>query len=226
MRHYFGIAALVAAAGMNTAALAQDSVSNNLGNLPGDALSPWTQGCAAYVLDLAPVTTSQGHTFGIAPVLKTSKSASANFNSLGSSVSISPDLVMGAAFSRPTYSFWDAAGFGVNTEFNNAGQGVSPSGMSNRFAVAMSEFATTDGGSNFNGIVGAIVNYSPDEPNRLYVDRRMGAVNTPNGTSGDSSQLGGSSIDANGNLYYRADNFGSTGANQYPEGTASSFPRA
>jgi len=214
MRHYFGIAALVAAAGMNTAALAQDSVSSNLGNLPGDALDPWSQDCAAYVIDLAPITTSQGHIFGIAPVLKTTQSATANFNSLGSSTSISPDLLMGAAFSRPTYAFWDAAGFGVNADANNLGQDVSPTGESNQFALAMSEFATSDGGANFNALVGAIVNYDPSEPNRLYVDRRVAAVSTPGAFTGSSSQLGGSSIDANGNVYYRADNFGANGPNQ------------
>lgn len=214
MRQYFGIAALVAAAGLSSTALGQDSVSNSSGNLPGDALSPWTQGCAAYVIDLAPVTTSQGNVFGIAPVLKTSKSASANFNSLGSSVSISPDLAEGVAYSRAAYSFWDMPGMGVNNEQNDAGTTVNTTGTANRFALAMSEFATTDSGANFNGIIGALVNYDPASPNRLFVDRRMGAVNTPDGFTGDSSQLGGSSIDANGNLYYRADNFGSSGPNQ------------
>ncbi|MFK7882805.1 MAG: GC-type dockerin domain-anchored protein [Phycisphaerales bacterium] len=214
MRQYFGIAALVAAAGLSSTALGQDSVSNSSGNLPGDALSPWTQGCAAYVIDLAPVTTSQGNVFGIAPVLKTSKSASANFNSLGSSVSISPDLAEGVAYSRAAYSFWDMPGMGVNNEQNDAGTTVNTTGTANRFALAMSEFSTTDSGANFNGIIGALVNYDPASPNRLFVDRRMGAVNTPDGFTGDSSQLGGSSIDANGNLYYRADNFGSSGPNQ------------
>ncbi|RMH24045.1 MAG: hypothetical protein D6692_14375 [Planctomycetota bacterium] len=214
MRQYFGIAALVAGAGMSCSALAQDSVSNQAGNLPGDALNPWTQGCAAYVVDLAPITTSQGHVFGVAPVLKTSKMSSANFNALGSSVSISPDTVANVPFSRASYSFWNTPGAGVNGEFNNAGQMVSPSGSAYRFAVAMSEFGTTDAGRSYNGITAALINYTLSQPNRLFVDRRMAAINMPNATSGDSSQLGGSSIDANGNLYYRGDNFGSTGANQ------------
>ncbi len=216
MRQYFGIAALVAAAGMNTAALAQDSVSSSLGNLPGDALNPWTEGGAAYVVDLAPVVTSFGNTFGVAPVLKTSKSGSANFNSLGSSVSISPDLLMGVDYSLPGYSFWDMPGMGVSAQNNTAGTTVMPTGTANQFAVGLSEFATSDGGTNFNGLIGAIINYDPAEPNRLYVDRRIGAVNTSDGFTGDSSQFGGSSVDADGNLYYRADTFngGLTGPNQ------------
>ena len=214
MRQYFGIAALVAGAGLSCNALAQDSVSNQAGNLPGDALNPWNQGCAAYVVDLAPVTTTQGHVFGIAPVLKTSKMSSTNFNALGSSVSISPDTLANVPFSRPAYSVWSGPGFGVNAEFNNAGQSVSPSGSAYRFALAMSEFGTTDAGTSYNGIVGGLVSYSLSNPNRLFVDRRMGAVNMPSAAAGDASQLGGSSIDASGNLYFRGDNFGSTGANQ------------
>jgi hypothetical protein len=100
MRQYFGIAALVAAAGLSAPAFAQDSVSNNGGNLPGDALSPWAAGCASYVIDLSPVTTSQGNVFGVAPVLKASKMSSANFTALGSAASISPDVAQNVVYSQ------------------------------------------------------------------------------------------------------------------------------
>jgi len=207
MRHQIGIATIVAAVGMSCPALAQDSVSAGLGGLPGDALNPWTENCAAYVIDLAPITTSQGNIFGIAPILKTSKMSSGNFNALGSSVTISPDVVLGVPFSRSTYSVWDTAGAGVG-EQNTPGQTVSPTGASTRFAVAISEFGTTDAGNSYNGMLGAIVNFNPSQPNRLFVDRRVAATNMLNAATGSSSQLGGVSIDANGNVYFRGDGFG------------------
>lgn len=207
MRHQIGIATIVAAVGMSCPALAQDSVSTSLGGLPGDALNPWTENCAAYVIDLAPITTSQGNIFGIAPILKSSKMSSANFNALGSSVAISPDLVQNAQFSRPSYSAWSTAGAGVGAQ-NSPGEQVMPTGTGSRFAVAFSEFGTTDSGTSYNGMLGALVTYKPGTPNRLFVDRRVGATNMLDAVTGSSSQLGGVSIDANGNLYYRADGFG------------------
>lgn len=203
------IAAIAAAAGLCAPVVAQDSVSNNGGGLPGDALNPWTEGCAAYVVDLAPVTTSWGTVFGVAPVLKTSKMSSANFNALGSSVSISPDLAQGVAYSQGSYIFWDTPGSGVNEEQNNPGQTVMPQGNSSRLAIAFSEFGTTDANRSYSGILGAFVNYDPSSPNRLFVDRRVAAVNMANPNNVHSSQLGGVSVDANGNIYYRGDDFGS-----------------
>lgn len=212
MRHHLGIATVVAAAGLSFPALAQDSVSSGLGNLPGDALSPWTQNCASYVIDLAPITTSHGNVFGMAPIIKASKMSTANFNAISSSVTISPDVLTGSTFTRPSYSVWDTAGAGVGPQ-NIPGSTVSPTGAASRFSVALSEFGTTDAGNSYNGIVGAMVGFKSNDPNRLYIDRRVAAVNIGAIGNGDSSQLGGVSIDANGNVYYRADTFNSTGPN-------------
>ncbi len=212
MRHHLGIATVVAAAGLSFPALAQDSVSSALGNLPGDALSPWTEGCAAYVIDLAPITTSQGHVFGVAPILKASKMSTANFTALGSSVSISPDVLTSSAFTRPSYSVWNTAGAGVGSQ-NTPGSTVSPTGAASRFSVVLSEFGTTAAGRSYNGILGAMVGFKSNDPNRLYIDRRVAAVNIGAIADADSSQLGGVSIDASGNVYYRADTFNSTGPN-------------
>lgn len=213
MRHHFGIATVVAAAGLTSPALAQDSVSSSLGGLPGDALNPWNEGCAAYVIDLAPITTSWGNTFGVAPILKTSRMSTANFNAISSPVTISPDVLRNSPFTRPSYSVWDTPGAGVGVN-NSIPGSVNAPAQGSRFGVAISEFGTTDGGVNYNGIIGAMVGFEPANPNRLYVDRRVAALNTSGPTTGDSSQLGGVSIDANGNLYYRADDFGSTGPDQ------------
>lgn len=215
MRHQLAITAIVAAAGLCAPAFAQDSVSINGGNLPGDALSPWTDSCSAYVVDLSPFTTSQGHLFGVAPLVKMTKTNATNFNNLYSSSTISPSTNVGVNYSMPSYSLWEnTPGAGVNGETNTAGNPVSPSGQASRFAIAINEFGTTLGGASFNGIVGAFVNYDANDANRLYVDRRQAAVNTPDQFAGDSSQFGGLSIDANGNIFYRADNNNSTGLNQ------------
>ena len=90
MRKQTGIAAIIAAAGLCAPALAQDSISTAGGNLPGDALSPWNDHCAAYVVDLVPFTTSRGNLFGVAPIIKTTKTNNTNFNNLYSSSTISP----------------------------------------------------------------------------------------------------------------------------------------
>jgi hypothetical protein len=212
MRHQIGIAALIATAGMCGSAIAQDSVSSNLGGLPGDALDPWTDHCAAYVVDLAPLVTSGGHTFGVAPILKSTQTDPAFFNNLGSAATISPDVLMNVPFSQTTYMVWDTAGAGVDQN-NSAPEMTSASGESSQFAIGWSEFGTSVSGNSYNGMIGAIVNYDADAANRLYVDRRMGAVNSSSGLVGDSAQFGGPSIDANGNMYFRADDFGISGPN-------------
>ena len=215
MRHQLAITAIVAAAGLCAPAFAQDSVSTNGGNLPGDALNPWTDNCSAYVVDLSPFTTSQGHLFGIAPLVKMTQTNATNFNNLYSSSTISPSTNVGVSYSVPTYSLWEnTPGAGVNPQNNTAGTPVSPTGNASRFAIAINEFGTTLGGSSFNGIVGAFVNYDASDANRLYVDRRQAAVNTADQFAGDSAQLGGLSMDADGNIFYRGDNNNSTGSDQ------------
>ncbi len=215
MRTQKTIAALVAAAGICAPAFAQDSVSSNGGNLPGDALNPWVDHCAAYVVDLAPLETSKGNIFGVAPIIKMTKTNSSNFNNLYSAAAISPATLTGVGYAANSYQVWeDAPGFGVNLETNLFANSMNVSGESSRFAVAINEFGTTDFGTSFNGVVGAFVNFDPNDPNRLYVARKQVVVNSPNAMTGDSSQIGGVSLDAHGNVYLRADANGSTGPNQ------------
>lgn len=212
MRHQIHIAALIATAGLCGSAIAQDSVSSNLGGLPGDALDPWTDHCAAYVVDLAPITTSGGHVFGIAPLLKSTQTDPGFFNNLGSTATISTDVLADVPFSRTSYMAWDVAGAGVDQN-NTAANTVSPTGTASQFAIGWSEFGTSAAGNNYNGMIGAIINFDPSNANRLFVDRRMGAISSGSGAAAGSASLGGVSVDANGNLYYRADNFGVSGPN-------------
>ncbi len=211
MRQQIGIAALIATAGMGASALAQDSVSSNLGGLPGDALNAWTDHCAAYVVDLAPIVTSGGHTFGAAPLLKSTQTDVAFFNNIGSSSSISTNTLNNVPFTQTSYSVWDTAGAGVNSTNNLAPMTITDEMSGSQFSIAWSEFGTSVGGASYNGMIGAIVNYDPANPNRLFVDRRMGAINSGSELALDSAQLGGVSVDASGNMYYRGDDFNVAG---------------
>lgn len=212
MKSQIVVAALVAIAGT---AVAQDSVSNNGTSLPGDGLSPWAAGAqrTAYVVDLSPFMTSWGTNFGIAPIMKTSRTSAAFTGSLGSAQFLSNDMLMDAEFASDTYAVWEnTPGAGVNPQNNSAPNTVSPTGSSTRFAAAFSEFSTSAGGANYNGVLGAIVNFQESDPGRLFVTRVVAGVNTGDDVSGDSSQLGFGSIDADGNTYLRADDFGLSGS--------------
>ncbi|MBL4591406.1 MAG: hypothetical protein JKY96_05545 [Phycisphaerales bacterium] len=211
MRQNIQIATLIAIAGATVPALAQDSISN-AGGLPGDALTPWAQRSTAYIVDLSPIISTQGHVFGVGPLLKTNRidPIPTFFNNLPSASSISPDLLEDVLFSRSTYSFWNTPGSGVNAEFNNPGQPFDASkSLGSQFSVVQGSFSF-----GFSGVVGAIVNFDPNDANRLYVDRNMAAVNRPSFGPGDgTASIGGYSIDADGNLYYRADDFFTAGPN-------------
>jgi hypothetical protein len=211
MRKHIQIAAITAVAGACIPAMAQDSVSINGGGLPGDALDPWSQQCDAFVVDLSPIVSTQGHLFGVAPILKTNAYDAGFFNNLPSTSTISPDVALGVQYARPSYSFWNTPGAGINGEFNSQGQAVSPDGLSTRFAVAQGSFGGPVG-DNFTGVVAAYVNFDPADANRLYVDRNQAAVNRDSILGGASSTIGGYSIDASGNLYYRADGSGTAGS--------------
>ncbi|MGD2108477.1 MAG: hypothetical protein PVI86_03705 [Phycisphaerae bacterium] len=194
--------------------LAQDSVSLNLGGLPGDALSPWeaTQQCADYVVDLAALDTSWGNEFGIAPVVKSSNSGSDFFNSLISAQSISRLHAVGVPYAADEYAVWvGQAGPGVHPS-NNSDPGIipAPGASSNQFAVTAAEFGTTDEAVDYNGVIGAVINYDPADPRRLYVHRVLVASNG-NGADSNSAQFGIGAVDEWGNVMFRADSFNAPG---------------
>ena len=118
---------LMALAGLATPALAQDSVDKFAAGLPGDALDPWTAGVpnqqAAYVVDLAPLYTSCGTRFGIAPLIKTSRTNPAFFGSLFSAQSISSTARNEVPLPSAQYKVWNTAGQGINPT-NNAATGT------------------------------------------------------------------------------------------------------
>lgn len=188
---------------------AADSVSNGV-CLPGDALAPWdvTAQRKDYVVDLVPFQTSWGTEFGIAPIVKSSKSASGFFGSLVSAQSLSRLHATGVPMSGE-FQVWESAGEGVNDTENAApGGSVDVSGcVGNRFALAFAEFATTDSNASYNGVIGATVQYRPDNPSRLFVSRIPVAVNSCDDAS-NVSQIALGAVDELGHVAFRADDFG------------------
>ncbi|MCA9297554.1 MAG: hypothetical protein KDA28_00725, partial [Phycisphaerales bacterium] len=196
-------------------AVGQDSVSV-AGGLPGDALSPFNgaQVRKTYVLDLSPGTTSWGNAFGVAPILKLSKSSQTFYNSLGSAHYLSQTELRNVPYASQGYAYWNTPGGGVNENRNNldGNQTVNPSGASTQFSAMIAEFGFDNGGVSYNGVIGAVANYDPSDPSRLFVTRVHGAVNEAANGAGDTAQFGAGSCDAAGNIFWRADSFGATGA--------------
>ena len=95
-------------------------------------------------MDLSPIISTQGHVFGVGPLLKTNRidPIPTFFNNLPSASSISPDLLEDVLFSRSTYSFWNTPGSGVNAEFNNPGQPFDASkSLGSQFSVVQGSFS-------------------------------------------------------------------------------------
>ena len=228
MKFATSLASLVAVAGLACTAVAQDSVSSKYNGtqqsgLPGDGLSPWNTAAgyqvSKYAVDLTPIYTSCGTRFGIAPLIKTSKTNTAFFGSLSSAQALSQTTLAGVGTASATYSEWMGyAGAGVHPTNNYAVTPVTPIAWTpylfNQFGAAIAEFATDDSLKNVNNIITAVVNYAPERPNRMWVTRTAAAVNESASGSGDSSQFGIGGIDANGNVFFRADNAAATGPNQ------------
>jgi hypothetical protein len=207
--------ALTVAAGLATTVAAQDSVSNSAVFAQGDAPNPYAtnEQVADYVVDLAPLTTSWGTEFGVAPLIKSPKTSGAFFTGFLSSQAISKDLLTGVPAAAPDYAVWNMAGQGVNPNTNDGAGSVALSGPSTQFAVAFNTFDPANNGGNVaESTLAGLVNFDPADPARLYVRRTVAAVANANDVVGNTAALGGVSIDANGNLYVRADDFGVSGA--------------
>ncbi|MED5330418.1 MAG: hypothetical protein VX916_03920 [Planctomycetota bacterium] len=205
---------------VSSVVLAQDSVSLN--TCGGDAVNPWADATTAggseqinsYIVDLAPLSTSWGNEFGIAPLVKPSRTSTGFFTSGISAQAISKDQAVGVPFASTNYDYWHGPGFGVHNDpaVNLPGSSVGPSSLpSHQFGVGFSEWGTTDLGGSWNGVTTAVVNYVPAVPSRLYVTRINAANNSCDG-SGDVSQFGFGGVDADGTTVIRADSFGAIGA--------------
>ncbi len=192
-------------------AFATDSVSNTA-CLPGDALDPWdtTEQRNDYVVDLTAFNTSWGTAFGIAPLVKSSKTSSDYFGSLMSAQAISRVQLFGQTLDG-SFDYWNAPGYGVNTVQNDAPTTqIDLTGrLGNKFAVDFAEYSTTDNEANYNGTIAGLVQYEPSAPTRLYVSRIVAATNSCDNTS-NLSGFGTGSIDPAGVLHLRADAYGTS----------------
>jgi hypothetical protein len=217
-RHaHLPLALLAAAAGFAVPCFAQDSTSINSdgGNgLPGDALGAWTFGApqrSNYVVDLATFRTSSGFQFGVAPIVKSGKTSATRFTGLNGASAISASLRQGT-YPTSSYTYWNVPTAGLNATENDQTlvSTVSGTGTPTIFGAAFMDFdEIVIGTSNVfvNQLYSAVVAYDPTAPTRLYVTRIQAANNTTSGQP-DRSQFGLGSIDASGNLCFRADGFG------------------
>ncbi|MEL6311524.1 MAG: hypothetical protein AAFQ17_04015, partial [Pseudomonadota bacterium] len=174
------ILGIVAAAGVATSAAAQDSVSNNN---QGDAIDAYdtTRQVTKFTVDLTAITSSKGAEFGVAPLLKSSRSsdpASTGFFSIRLSGQAISRNIESNQLASGTYSSWTTAGAGVGPN-NTAGTDVSlPGSGLQSLAVGFNEFEPNNANNNDN-LVAGLVTFDPSNRNRLLVDRFIAATNAP-----------------------------------------------
>lgn len=208
-------AVLAALAGLclGLSARAQDSVAGSPGQ--SDAISAVDLDLqrVRYVVDLAPITSSWGGTFAVAPVLKASRSINPAFSTqiLGAA-GVSAGHRTNVTIESTAFPLWTAPGQGVNPGRNAApGSSVTKTGFSRAFGVAFSDFGMEPGDQTVaSAVVGAIVGQDASNPTRLYVERTTALVSRNETNEPDSSTVSLGSIDEGGNVYIRADDFGAT----------------
>ncbi len=202
------LAAMVAAAGAAALALAQDSVSN-LDLQPAgasDALSPWDVALQSeeYVVHTAPILSSWGTRYAVAPLLKSSKTEAAFENSLISAQAISRMYASGVL--KNVYEIWNGRELGVHPTNNDPAGSTAPDFVSKQFGAAFAEFA----GVGINNVISAVVNVCRNDPNTLYVNRIVAATNGLVAAD-NSAQVGVGAVDGEGNVAIRADGVGAVG---------------
>ncbi len=195
------------------AAFAQDSVATSASQ--SDAISAFDLDLqrVRYVVDLSPVVSGWGTAFGVAPVLKASRSIAPTFSTqiLGGA-GLSAGHRTAVEIPSAAFSLWTAPGQGVNPSYNaNPGSSVTKTGFSRAFGVGFSDFGleTTDQ-TLASSAVGAIVGQDTANPTRLFVERTTALVSRNDTLEPDSSSISMGSIDQGGNVYLRVDDFGAT----------------
>ncbi|MBL8757883.1 MAG: hypothetical protein JNK35_05580, partial [Phycisphaerae bacterium] len=186
-------------------------------------------------MDLAPLRSSWGHRYRVAPVLKasTGSAAGAQFTNLIAAAAASNRFDAGA-FPRSSYFAWRAPGQGVHPAHNAppADDGSGRFGLVSapavpsafRLALAFTEFGPGpnllwgDGDDEQAAITG-LVALDPADPARLYVSRIVAAVNKPSAAPGQTAtaSLGLGAVDAQGHTHLLADGFGTTSASAIPD---------
>ncbi|MEM9165508.1 MAG: dockerin type I repeat-containing protein [Planctomycetota bacterium] len=206
---------LLACAGTAGAAFGQDSVAPAGATNDSDAISPYTtaEQLNEYVIDLSPITSSKGKSFGIAPITK------ASFGAAG--VMFPNNLISGNQLSRlrssspvpaldGPYLTWSTPGAGVNSQVN-VGPTSSVNGPANGSYLG---FTFTDFNGEAGNHIAGQIGYDPADPSRLYVSRAISAINSStNGTTSSSDFVTGA-IDEAGQVMLQANDFSLNGPAQ------------
>lgn len=196
-------ALLAPALALASVAGAQDSVSATPGT--PDALSSYDSSVQTtrYVVDLAPIVSSWGNAFAIAPIVKSSADPDPMFDTqLIGAVAVSPDRLENVTLPMETeYALWSTSGAGVNPALNAPAAPVSVDAFEQQFALGIADLSA--GPTN---AIGATVGRT-GEPNRLYVTRTVGAVSRFSAGSVDNATISLGAIDADGLFFLRADAF-------------------
>ena len=184
---------LVLMAGLAAPAFAQDSTSRNSdggGGLPGDAMDAYSTVLQKknYVATLSPITTSQGTTFGIVPLIKGSKACSVFFNNLVSAQSISQTILNDIDATGTNYLTWGAPQLGIHPTENAPGA-ISVSGpFGKQFGVTFNEgsggTACLPSNESQDNVITGLVNFDPAAPAKMYVQRVIAGVNKTSNASG------------------------------------------
>ncbi len=211
--------ALLSLSALAGTAAAQDSVSRNANGgsgLPGDALAAWgsINQRSPYVLDLASFETASGVLFGIGPLGKSSRLSANRFSAINGTSVLSSDQRTDINLSALTFARWTQPGGGLNISENNTALNTSISGPTNAtlLSAAWLDFEDTLSGTTpvfANQLIGAQLAFDPTQPSRFYITRVVAAANATSATATDTAQFGIGSVDASGNLVFRADSFGS-----------------
>lgn len=203
---------LLAGLGLVGPVVGQDSTS--IATAIGDAVfcTDPSEQRNSFVVDAQVFQSSWGQKYRIAPLVKSSKIGWTYLNALISAQGISNTQLADEPFPTNSYFFWAAPGHGINAAFNLPPPfSVNTTGWQGRqFAVGFLEYGRADGGSNANAsnITGAVVNYTRDEPHRLYVTRVQAAVNIDdvfNAFEQGRAAFGFGGVDSHGNVHFRGD---------------------
>ncbi|MGP1308701.1 MAG: hypothetical protein ACTS27_00700, partial [Phycisphaerales bacterium] len=195
---------------LGAACLAQDSVAAAPGQ--SDAISALDLDLqrVRYVVDLSPAASAWGAAFGVAPIMKATRSIDPAFSTqiLGAAA-LSSGQRSNVTMAATAFPLWNAAGQGVNPDFNQApGDSVSKTGFSRVFGVAFSDFGLETADQTLASAgVGAIVGQDASNPTRLYVERTTALVSRNDVTEPDSSSISLGGVDQGGNVALRVDDF-------------------
>ncbi|MEQ8850772.1 MAG: GC-type dockerin domain-anchored protein [Phycisphaerales bacterium] len=182
-------------------ASAQDSVSATPG--AGDALSAYDAQQVDYVLDLAPIMSSWGNGFAVAPLLKASADPDPLFaTQVTGAVAVSADQRLSASMPVTSFAEWSSAGPGVNAAANTAPGALSVTTVDRRFAVSLNDF-----NGETSNVITAIVGQNASDPTRLYVSRIVAAASRGNATAADTATISLGAVDADGLTHLRVDDF-------------------